>query len=97
MEVRIRKDEWDGLSADSRKKVEAAIGSFFKGSTLTPDPKGVSGVELGTSSVGGLCEAGCNIAQAGAEAACQGISDPVAKALCLAAAKEAGDLCRSNC
>lgn len=97
MEIKLKKDEWDGLNDESRERVQLVIGSFFKQSKLVSDPAGVSGVALGANEIGGLCEAACNIAQAGAEAACQGIDDPIAKALCMAAAKEAGNLCRSEC
>src|SRR5215467_3753448 len=95
-DVKINKQEWDQLNQGQRGSITNIINEFFKGSSIVPDPTASPSVGIGGVS-GSLCEAACNLAQAAAEAACQSISDPIAKAVCLAAAKSAGDVCRSKC
>src|SRR5262249_9726576 len=44
-----------------------------------------------------LCTAACGVAEAAAVAACSALSGGVAIAVCVAAAHEAGNYCRSRC
>src|SRR5262245_24592861 len=96
MQVRVNKEEWEKLGGKERALIEQVVGGYFKGAEINPGVDVPASAGLG-GSVGSFCEAACNMAQAAAEAACQSIQDPLGKAVCIAAAKSAGDLCRSKC
>jgi hypothetical protein len=96
MQVKVNRQEWEKLGVKERALIGDVVGGYFKGAEIVPEAGVPESAGLG-SSVGSFCEAACNLAQAAAEAACQSIEDPLGKAVCLAAAKSAGDLCRSKC
>lgn len=97
MQVKVNKQEWDKLSESDRARIGQVVGGYFKGAELVPDAAAPGSATLGGLGGDAICTAACNLAQAAAESACQSITDPLGKSVCLLAAKAAGDLCRSNC
>ena len=102
MEVKLNKAEWDGVSAEDRKKIEQIISSHFQGTKIVADPgaaaaKSFVGQKVHAFSFGNpFCSAACGVAEAAAVAACSALSGP-AVGICVAAAHAAGDFCRSKC
>ena len=103
MDVKLHKGEWEGLSAEDRKKIEQIIGSHFDDIKIIPDATIAAARELiarrqpsGFNLSKPFCTAACGVAEAAAIAACAVLSGP-AVALCVAAAHVAGDYCRSQC
>jgi hypothetical protein len=101
MDVKVNKDEWEGVSAEDRKKIEQIIASHFKETKIAPDPKFASAKTfLANRQMPvnfSICTAACGVAEAGAVAACAMLSGGVAIALCVAACHAAGDWCREQC
>jgi hypothetical protein len=102
MEVKLNKAEWDGVSAEDRKKIEQIIASHFQGVSLVGDSgtakaEALLGQKLHAFSFKNpFCPAACGVAEAAAVAACSALSGP-AIPICVAAAHAAGDYCRSRC
>lgn len=96
MKVKVNRQEWNSLSEGDQALIGRVIGGYFKGTEVVPEVDVEKSGGIG-GTVGSFCEVACDLAQAAAEGACQSIGDPVGKAVCLAAAKSAGDLCRSQC
>ena len=102
MDVKVNKGEWDGVSAEDRKKIEQIVSSHFKGTSVVPDTSAPTSQAFLTSrkmqtTDFNICTAACGVAEAGAVAACALLTGGVAIAVCVAAAHAAGDWCRSQC
>ena len=104
MDVKLNKGEWDGISAEDRKKIEQIITSHFKDTTIVPDTNTAAAKEFlakrqlqAFNFKNPFCTAACGVAEAAAVAACSALSGGVAIAVCVAAAHTAGDFCRSRC
>jgi hypothetical protein len=103
-DLTVNAADWHGLSSEDQEKVKnilMATGLLKSGSNITPDPNSASLAAVGTADpqLAGFinfCKIGCDLAQAVASAACNGLPPPAA-AVCMAAAKAGGDFCRSKC
>lgn len=98
MDIKVNKAEWDTLDDLARKQITAVITGNFKGSTIVPDPNGpaiLKGKAVPLSNP--FCEAACNIAENATKGACFLLSNPIAIAVCITAAEEAGKECRKRC
>ena len=96
-EIKVSASHWAGLSQADRSRIEAILNKnrlIQADDRIVPTP-GISMPEAGASE-GGLCKTLCDVAEAAACQECNKL-DGIAKDLCLAAAKAAGDLCRSKC
>ena len=91
MTVSVSKADWSALSDEDRRKIQDIIGKNFKGETVTPEESLSAKVSNNPA-----CEALCNGAETAAIAACNALPFP-ANAVCVVAAKSAGDYCRSRC
>jgi hypothetical protein len=103
MDLKVNKSEWDGVSAEDRKKIEQIITSHFKEAKIAPDATaGTANDSLAKrnmtafSLTNPICSAACGIAEAAAVAACSVLSGP-AVPICVVIAHAAGDFCRSKC
>ena len=103
MDLKVNKSDWDGVSAEDRKKIEQIITSHFKEAKITAHANvGTAKASIARrnmtafSLTNPLCSAACGIAEAAAVAACSALPGP-AVAICVAAAHAAGDFCRSKC
>ena len=99
MDIKVNDSEWNGLGRDEQERVESIISGFFKEARIVPDaataPSGVQARALKLKNP--FCKPACDVLEASASAACLTLSNPIAIAACLAAAKAAGDYCRSRC
>lgn len=105
MKLAVNNDDWTSLSADDKARIQSIIQSHF------PNVKGFSpGADVDKSEArvlnmdklafnlsNPLCTAACGVAEAAAVAACSALSGGIAVAVCVAAAHEAGNFCRSKC
>ena len=103
MDVKLNKSEWDGISAEDRKKIQEIIASHFKGTKIVADPHAAKAKDLlaerrlqSFNLSNPICTAACGVAEAAAVAACSALSGPLVP-LCVAAAHAAGEFCRSKC
>lgn len=97
MDIKINDTEWNSLGGDEQKKIEEMVGGFFKGAKIVPDTSvPASGVQAQAAPASVFCEIACSIAEAAAIAGCQALPPP-ANAVCVVAAKAAGDACRRAC
>jgi hypothetical protein len=102
-EVKVNEGEWKGLSAEDKAKIQSIIQAHFPGTkvvgnkTAKPSADALSQITVQFSFKDPLCSAACGIAEAGAVAACALLPNPIAVAMCVAAAHAAGDFCRSKC
>jgi hypothetical protein len=101
MDVKVNKSEWEGVTAEDRKKIEQIISSHFKEARIVPDAgAGAAKTLLANRKMPmkfSICSAACGVAEAGAVAACVLLGNPIAIAVCVAAAHEAGNWCRDQC
>ncbi len=98
MAFKVNQDEWNGLSASERERIEAIIGGYFKGAKIVADPSAPRLRPAGAAPAGNFfCEAGCTALEAAAVAACALIPNPIAVAACVAVAHAAGEECRKKC
>lgn len=86
----IQINDWNKLDQDSQDRINAIIGQHFDGETVEA---GTGAVAMTASSA---CETACNTIEAAATQACQALPFP-ASSLCVLAAQQAGNLCRSRC
>ncbi len=103
MDLKLNKAEWDGVSAEDRKKIAQIISSHFKDTNVVADANAATAKDfLAKRSLQAFnfsnpfCSAACGVAEAAAVAACSALSGP-AVGICVAAAHAAGDFCRSRC
>ena len=102
-EIKVNEAEWKGLSAEDKAKIESIIKAHFPGTKVVGNKSAKRSADaLGQMTVqfsfkDPLCSAACGIAEAGAAAACVYLGNPIAVAVCIAAAHAAGDFCRSKC
>jgi hypothetical protein len=103
MSVKVNKSEWEGVSADDRKKIEQIIASHFQGTKIIADASTGKAKDLVANRQAmafnlsnPFCSAACGVAEAAAVAACSALSGPLVP-LCVAAAHAAGEFCRSKC
>lgn len=100
MDIKVNDSEWSALPSDDQIKIESIVQGFFKTARIVPDPtaaRSTPPMAALAASTNPWCTAACNIAEAAAVAACATLANPIAIAACLAAAHEAGKLCRSKC
>ena len=104
MEIKLNQDEWAGVSAEDRKKIQEIISSHFKGTQVAPHAGAPKATDFlaqrqiqAFNFKNPLCTAACGVAEAAAVAACSVLSGGTAIAVCVAAAHAAGDYCRSRC
>lgn len=112
MDIKVNAAEWTGLGNDERDRIESIVKGFFKTARIVPDPyvptsippMAALAVTMSTPQIAALaagtnpwCIAACNVAEAAAVAACASLINPIAIAACIAAAHEAGNLCRGQC
>ena len=103
MSIKVNEESWNSLNDDDKKKVQSIIDGFFKGSQIVPDvstdaPENlVIKREMSGFLKNPFCSATCGIAEAAAVAACVSAGAPPVVALCIAAAHEAANYCRSRC
>ena len=91
MTITVNQQEWGALTADQLSLIASIISENFAGETIEPASGGVSA----TAEVGGICQTGCDIAQAAAISLCGRL--PFGQGICISLAKVAGDACRSAC
>ena len=104
MTVKVQKAEWEALSADDQKKIQQIISSNFDASMkIIPDVAAAAARDLlGVRQLAAfnlnnpICTASCGIAEAAAVSACAVLPPPL-NLICIAAAHQAGDYCRSQC
>ena len=70
MTITVNQQEWGALTADQQSLIASIISENFAGETIEPASSGVSA----TAEVGGICQTGCDIAQAAAIEARMGSS-----------------------
>jgi hypothetical protein len=104
MDANVNAGEWNGLTVQDREKIQAIISSHFKDVTVKGDANTLPAKEFMDQAQfqkfnfsNPLCTAACAVAEAAAVAACSALSGGVAIAICVAAAHEAGNFCRSKC
>lgn len=90
MTIKIESQDWNGIGEADQDKIRAIIADHFDGQALQVESGGV------TISSNPACDAACNVAEGAAVAACQALPFP-ANLVCAAAAREAGNFCRSRC
>ena len=95
MNIKVNDSDWNGLTGEERDKIRTIITQIFKqdhnivgDKTQTADAQQLDSI---------FCTLACNAAQGLAEAACNAIPNPTGKQVCLIAAQQAGDFCRSKC
>lgn len=96
-DIKVSASHWAGLSGGDRSRIEAILNKnrlIQADDRIVPTPN-VAMPEAGASE-GGLCSVLCGVAEAAATQECNKL-DGIAKDICLAATKAAGDLCRSKC
>lgn len=103
MDLKLNKAEWEGVSAEDRKKIEQIIATHFKDTKIVPDTNTHVAKELLAKRKlqtfnfdKPTCTAGCGLAEAAAAAACS-LLPGLAVPICVAAVHAAGDWCRSQC
>jgi hypothetical protein len=104
MEVKLQKAEWEGISAEDRKKIQEIIASHFgEQVSVIPEASFAAAKELiATRRLAAfnlsnpICTSACGIAEAAAVAACSSLA-PLLIPICVAAAHAAGDFCRAQC
>lgn len=103
MEVNVNQNEWNSLSSEDKQKIQSIISSHFPevkifGSESSPrSEQSVAALTYTFNFSNPFCTAACGVAEAAAVAACSALSGGVAIAVCVAAAHEAGNYCRSRC
>lgn len=104
MDAKVNAGEWNGLTTDERDEIQAIISSHFKDLTVQGDMSVRPAKEFLENAQfqrfnfsNPLCTAACAVAEAAAVAACSALSGGVAIAICVAAAQEARNFCRSKC
>jgi hypothetical protein len=101
--ARVNEQEWKDLSAQDKTKIQSIIRAHFPGTTVAghkgakPSADALSQITLQFNFKDPYCSAACGVAEAGAVAACSLLGNPIAIAVCVAAAHAAGDICRSKC
>ncbi len=97
MDLKVNDVEWAGLGAEERSRIESIISGYFKGARIIPDKNTLaSGMTVGAAS-NPFCRIACTALETAAVAACGALTNPIAIAICVAAAHEAGEECRRNC
>ncbi len=94
VDIPVNKGDWDALTPKEQAEMNEIISNFFRGDkhNIVPDASKAAIPAFKNP----LCTAACNIAEAAAVTACAIYSGP-ALAVCLTAAHEAGNYCRSRC
>lgn len=90
MTIKIETADWNAIDESEREKIRKIIEDNFAGQSIEA---GTGGIKLLGNPA---CEAACNVAEATAMGACQALPFP-ANIACAAAAREAGNFCRSRC
>ena len=91
MTITVNQQEWGALTADQQSLIASIISENFKGETIEPTRSDLAD----TGELGGICQTGCDIAQAAAISLCGRL--PFGQGICISLAKVAGDACRSAC
>ena len=91
MTITVNQQEWAALNAEQQGLIASIISDNFAGQTIEPASGGVAA----TAEVGGICQTGCDLAQAAAISLCGRL--PFGQGICISLAKTAGDACRSAC
>jgi len=107
--ISVNSGEWQVLSDADKTKLTAILtkSGLLRDATIQPDASAPKALKQASASGGGLpvqpaflginfCEIACDVAEAGAVAACGSLTGPAA-AVCIAAAHAAANLCRSKC
>lgn len=104
MNIQVNASEWNEIDAETKSRISAIIASHFPGVSLQPNESAPASKETLKQQTfqefnfrNPLCTAACGVAEAAAIAACSALSGGVAIAACVAAAREAGNYCRSKC
>ena len=98
MDIKVNDAEWKALGSTEQQQIEKIISGCFKGDRVVADAAGVKApTTRQTATADGICETACNIAEQLALAACDSISNPIAKEVCKVVAREAGKECRKKC
>jgi hypothetical protein len=97
MDLKVNDVEWAGLNAEEQSRIESIIAGYFKGARIISDKNTpVSGMTVAAAS-NPFCRILCTTAESAAVVACGALGNPIAIAICIAAAHEAGEECRKNC
>ncbi|CAN5676802.1 hypothetical protein BH10ACI4_BH10ACI4_11660 [soil metagenome] len=95
----IHAQTWNALSGDEQSRVEHILKSttlLKDGDHLHADPNAPAITNSEMALGNPFCTIACGVAEAAAVAACGTLTGPAA-ALCIAAAHEAANYCRSRC
>ena len=94
--------EWNSISAEDQTRITTILktsGLLGQTDKIEGHPEAPTIAMLSSSTMKPqsiFCKIGCDLAEAGAVAACSVFSGP-ALAICIAAAHAGGELCRSKC
>lgn len=99
MKLPVNSSEWEEISDRDRAQIEEIVGAFFRGDSIAPTDSAPSATEPLASqpSAASLCESACNIAEAGAVAACNLLDNDLSRTICISVARAAGNVCRDRC
>lgn len=99
-ELKVNEGLWNSVSTGDRSRIAAILKKSrlldTEGSLVPSKDVGSPEGSAPASPEAGFCKIACDAAEAAAVEACNGL-DGVAQAVCVAAAKAAGDECRKNC
>ena len=100
MDIKVNKDEWTGLNAEDREKIQQILkdaGAIDSGDRIVGDPAVESFTMGNLATADGPCQAACTAAYGRASRACSLLPHPGARAVCYAAAMAAYAVCLRNC
>ena len=99
-EIRVNKEQWDGLTAAQREEIERGlkeIGALSADARIVGDDA-VENFTLRNLPRGdGPCQAACTATYGQATRICSALPHPAARAVCYAAAMAAYAVCLRNC
>ncbi len=99
-DIKVNAQAWSGIAKEQQDKIQEILQKnrlLLAGDRIAPDPTAQApeaGVAMDAEA--GLCTLLCTVAETAAIAACAALPGP-ANAVCIAAAKAAGEFCRSKC
>lgn len=95
--MKLHAGTWNTLTADERAEITRIVTASGFADDITPDSAAPPpGTATDAFALGSFCTILCSIVEGAAKLACERLSG-TAKELCLIAAKQGGELCRSKC
>lgn len=106
MKLPLNEQQWFQLDSLQRNQIEDILNqSFLENGPVEivplPDGHRLDSIQPDSMSLGpkgvAICQMVCDVAEASAVAACSLLTDRVAMAACVAAARAAGKICKMGC